>query len=535
MSTHARAILWAQWRSLRNFRPGSAAAARTLILIAGGLWYTVWLAIAALLGAGARAAPLGLLRAGLPWGLLVAFLYWQLAPVLTGTLGASLDLKKLLVYPVPEKDLFSIELLLRLTTGIEMILALTGLAVGLALNPAIPAWAPAGALALYMAFNLFVSTGTRSLLERLLAYKRIREALIVVVVICAGLPQLLAVTGLPPPLRRVLTAAPGALLPWTAAGQFALGDAAVPALTVLSGWILIAYVFGRRQFARTLAFDAVAAQAPNLSRPRRGARIASLYRIPSLLFPDPVAAVLEKELRSLIRSPRFRLVFLMGFSFGLLIWLPVFRRPGAPSGPAGAYPVLVSAYGVILLAEVVIWNVFGFDRSAAELYFTAPVRLGQVLAAKNLAAGFFVLLEVSAITAVCAVVGIALTAEVVFESYAATLILALYLTSAGNLTSVYFPRAVNPDHSWGRSGSSGKMAAILLVIFPVLTVPVLLAYLARYAFESNAAFYVVLAVAAAGGVCVYWVALESAVDAAAARTEALLGALREKAAPLAGE
>ena len=33
--------------------------------------------------------------------------------------------------------------------------------------------------------------------------------------------------------------------------------------------------------------------------------------------------MVEKELRTFARSARFRTVFIMGFSFGLLVWLPV--------------------------------------------------------------------------------------------------------------------------------------------------------------------------------------------------------------------
>ena len=43
-------------------------------------------------------------------------------------------------------------------------------------------------------------------------------------------------------------------------------------------------------------------------------------------------AQLEKELRFLSRAPRFRLVFMMGFSFGLLIWAPMAFGRATSSG-----------------------------------------------------------------------------------------------------------------------------------------------------------------------------------------------------------
>ena len=79
-----------------------------------------------------------------------------------------------------------------------------------------------------------------------------------------------------------------------------------------------------------------------------------------------------------------------------------------------------------------------------------------------------------------------------------TLVICLYLLAVGNLTSLNYPRAVNPERSWGRA-SRGKVALLLLLTYPLLGIPVLLAYAARFAFESQAAFYGVLAFSAACG------------------------------------
>ena len=69
-------------------------------------------------------------------------------------MGASLDLRKLLVYPIPNRALFTIEVILRISTAIEMMLILTGAAIGLLFNPAVPLWAPLW-LAVFVMFNLF--------------------------------------------------------------------------------------------------------------------------------------------------------------------------------------------------------------------------------------------------------------------------------------------------------------------------------------------------------------------------------------------
>ena len=77
-----------------------------------------------------------------------------------------------------------------------------------------------------------------------------------------------------------------------------------------------------------------------------------------------------------MRSPRFRLVFMMGFTFGLVgLAAAGFRRKRAdqPAGLEITMLTVVSVYSLLLLSEVCFWNSFGFDRSAAQIYFLAPV------------------------------------------------------------------------------------------------------------------------------------------------------------------
>src|SRR4029078_13715436 len=126
-----------------------------------------------------------------------------------------------------------------------------------------------------------------------------------------------------------------------------------------------------------LRFDMQAAQATNVSAAAHAANSwrSRLVRLPSLLLPDPVAAVVEKELRTLSRTPRFRLVFVMGFTFGLVVWLPLIfgRQPGHHSAATENYLALVCLYALALMGQVTYWNSFGFDRSAAQAYFSWPV------------------------------------------------------------------------------------------------------------------------------------------------------------------
>lgn len=533
MPSQLTAILWAQWRTFWNLRHGEGRAGRLLAPLLVLVWYGMWGGFA--LGAWFATSVLdpSRLSIGVPWGLMGIFLYWQLAPIMTTHMGVSIDVRKLLLYPIPTSRLFVIELLLSAVAGLEMLLVLAGGTLGLLENPAVPAWGPLIALPLFVAFNLFIAAGLRSLLERLLAYRHIREALVFLFVMAAALPQLLAYTGLRRGAWRFLAESPQPLWPWTAASRLALGERAPLLLALLAAWTALAYLFGAAQFRRGLRFDFAARAAAD--RPTEGTRkTGALYRLPGLFLPDPLAALVEKELRSLCRTPRFRLLFLMGFSFGVAIWWPLFRRSSGHGQAGGYYPVIISVYALILLAEPLIWNVFGFDRAAVQLYFSTPVPFSKVLAGKNLAGAIFIVLEITLVMLVCLLLRLPMSGLRILEAYLVTLVFGLYLGAAGNLSSLYYPRAVNPDHSWGRA-SGGKPALLLMVSFPLLGIPVLLAYGARYAFSSEAAFYGVLAFAAAAGAVFYGVSMASALTAAAGRKERLLAALAESAGPLVTE
>jgi ABC-2 type transport system permease protein len=61
-------------------------------------------------------------------------------PVLSASMGASLDLRKLLPYPIPHRKLFTVEVLLRLTTAVEMLILMAGGVAGLIANPGVGGW-----------------------------------------------------------------------------------------------------------------------------------------------------------------------------------------------------------------------------------------------------------------------------------------------------------------------------------------------------------------------------------------------------------
>ena len=110
MFTQAGVILWAQFRTLRNFYPRGNMLRMAVTIAMAAVWYGLWLigaiAVAVLL---ARTQDTERISVMLPRGLMLALLYWQLIPVLVFSTGATLDLKRLLAYPIPMRQLFGLE------------------------------------------------------------------------------------------------------------------------------------------------------------------------------------------------------------------------------------------------------------------------------------------------------------------------------------------------------------------------------------------------------------------------------------------
>jgi ABC-2 type transport system permease protein len=534
-----RAIVRAQLKGIYNkYSGGGVGAGRILYWIFSVLWYG---GIAVLAWAAATGIPAltsaDTLNTVLGFALLLAFVFWQAIPMALATTGLSLDLKRLLVYPIAPSRLFGIEVLLRVSTGPELLIVLSGVAVGLARSALTPVWAPLGLLP-FVAFNFLLSAGLRDLFTRLLAKRGVRELVVLGIVMISVLPQLV-INLLPPDTWKTYYSRYEPLMksipwPWQLTAELCSGVSFWKAGLLLAAWTAAAGWFGFAQFQRGLLWDADEARAKDrgLARGGSASRLEWLYRLPGRLLPDPLGGLVEKEFRCLTRAPRFRLVFFMGFTFGILLWVPVAFGPHqVPGGFSRNLLVWISLYAALLLGEVLFWNIFGFDRTAAQAYFVMPVTMATVLAAKNIAAAFFLLLEITIVTVVILALRLQISLQSIPECYAVTVVICLFMLAFGNIASTYYPRPVNPDDSW-RSSSSGKMQGLYMLAYPALMAPVGLAYLARYAFDTSTAFYAVLGSAFVIALMTYWVSFGTALEAADEKRESILAQLSRGREPI---
>lgn len=424
-----------------------------------------------------------------------------------------------------------IELLLRLASGSEMALVLVGGACGLIANRSYGGAAAVPRIALpvllFALFNVLAASGVRSVVERVLTRRKVREIAAVILAVVWGLPRVLFRSGVAKSWAGPAAALQHIGFPWSAAARTALGQSWI-GLLWLALWALCALAFARWQFERTLRYDELAMQATPLDgRPSIWTSLTErFYRLPGLFLRDPLAGIAEKELRSLARTPRFRLVFIMGFTFGLMVWFPtMISRHGGQSTPSVYFLPTVSLYALTLMGQVTYWNCFGFDRAATALYFVAPQSIRQTLLGKNIAALLFIYLEVLILTLVTAILRLVPDLAGVAEMLIVVGICALYMLAFGNLSSVNYPRALAPERATQGARGGARFQGLIFLLYPVTMLPVFLAYLARYAFDSQLAFVLVLAVAATIGGILYALAMESAVNTARQRRESILAEL----------
>jgi ABC-2 type transport system permease protein len=547
MNPQIRAIFWAQFGTIRNYLPRTSFGA-LLMAVLSVVWYGMFVFLAVLVARLLPLAAIAELRQYFPAALLGLLLFWQVFPVMTMTSGWSLELKKLLVYPIPLRTLFSVEVLLRLTTAPEAVILLLGAIAGLLLNRSLHGLWPL-TLLLFIPFNLFLALTFRDVMLRLFRKKRLREVMVAFFVLIAVTPQFLMRTSAGEHLKPYFFSVAGSIAtPWFEFSSLALGSRVPIAVVLATGWVVAIYYLSVRQFARAMTLDlststdttpsaqlaASAVAGPGSAAPAKvgaaGSLFETLVTLPTRFLRDPYAALMEKELRSLLRTPRFRVVLGMATLFSAIIFFPMTFGKGGSGFLARNYIAFINTYGMLILGEVLLWNFFGYDRRAAQLYYITPVRFAQVLRAKNLVAAIFIFFQTSVVLLVSLLMPVHFSGATIVGGIGISLITALYFMTVGNYSSVSSPRPVDPNQTFRRSAS--KTQFILLGAYLTLFIPIGLAYLAQWATGELWVFFAVLGFDLLLIACLYWISFESIVRRGEADREKIIDALSKGADPI---
>lgn len=541
-----RALLSLQRKAMANaFREHANRNGLGASILISTLWYGVWLSLAGICWVTPHYIGVADLEEALPGLLLFAMGYWQLSPIVTLSLGVSIDMRKLTYYPVPTPTLFVVECLLRIWTGIEIIVVLCGLFLGLITAGSAHPVLLAVAFVLFVTLNVFLSAGMRNLIERIFRKRLLREAVLVLLVTATVLPQMIffssqfrsfAQSAVKNQVEIPLWISPPGLA--SAVGQ---GQATLPDVLIFVAMILGSALFGYFFFAgtnRLAASETAADQAPRPAAQGAFDKVfGPLTALMLRVLPDPVGALTEKEIKYLWRSPRFRTPFFMGFTFAVIAWAPIVHQVKPPYGEwmRASAPAMISMYSFLLLGPALFLNRFGFDRAASRFYFWMPLEMNQLMLAKNLATVFFCYCELFLISAICAVIGMQVTARSVVEAVCIGAVSLLWLMAVGNQMSVREPVPSNPDRVSHSSAGNGLRGIVQFFAFPFALSPVFAALAYRFLGGSDLGFVSILGGAASSGVIAYYLSFWNASAYGRTHREAIVARLSSGQGPLAAE
>jgi ABC-2 type transport system permease protein len=500
----------------------------------------------------------------------LAFL-WQMIPVMLASFQEQFDLGILLRFPVR----FGSYVLLYLVFGLVDISTILGglCCVGIwfgiaAARPGLLSWATL-VLALFAAFNILLVRAVFAWIDRWLAQRKTREILGAVFMVGLLSMQLLnpalyqkrhsGRTGhqeqaeqiraakeryspylkkanavqkwLPPGLAA--QALREAVEQQPAQGLGALGVLGIYALLV--GGVLAVRLKAEYRGenlgsapAREKAASARTRAAAGLSYPagnpvdRAGGRIEGGMVGGS----GPIAAVMEKDVRSLLRT--LPLLYAIGAPLLLvLVFSGVFIKNGGPQGPVFALALPACMVYAQLGFTQVFYNNLGTEGAGIQLYFLSPTPIRTVLLAKNLLHSLLFGLVVL-MAGVLTTLRLGASDGAVIAATGAWLLFSLPCNlAAGNLFSLRMPYRVNPGRISRQRGSQANALLSLLVQLGILAVSASVFSLSWFLNDMWLAppIFVILAV---GALLVWMRVLKDADAIAFGRRDALMATLMKE-------
>jgi ABC-2 type transport system permease protein len=466
-----------------------------------------------------------------------ALLFWQLFPVMASAFTENVDSSNLLRFPLTFPSYFLIRIAygsLDPATAVGS-LWLAGMAIGIGV--ASPAYflLALPILLLFAVFNILLGQMIYTWVERWLARRRSREILGVVFLFVmisfqfigplarhygsTARPILSRVTSQVLPIERLLP--PGlaaASLARSLHGEYALALGAFAlecayALAVL--WLLNLRL--RAQYLGENLSEAVARTAG----PAGKRKIQLGWNIEGV--PGSVSAVVEKELRYLLRSGPMLFTLVMP-----LVILLIFRfTPGKSDSPGGifvhasdlAFPV-GAAYALLMLTNL-IYNSFGPDAAGVQFFFVSPVRFREILLGKNLAAAFVLAAEIALVWLGTCLMYPLPSWDAVLATVTGVFFALLLNLIGGNFLSVFTPKKIDFG-TFGRQRASNTTAFASLGIQAAVIGLCSLALLAARAYRHIWVAAIVFVILAAGATVAYFLVLDRMDAIVLKRREAMI-------------
>ena len=522
-------LIWLKWSLFRNSLHSSKAVVNRVATLLGML-VALALALLVALGLGVAAyaltsPELGLATfqakqargaPGLPSAefiffsiLALSYLLWATLPLSIGS-SRQFDPGNLLLYPISFRKLFAVDFLsevvsLQSVFAIPAILAL-GIGAGLAQANV------AGGLVIAMVavvFGIALSKWISSSVGSLIRKKRTRgETLLALIGVIAGLGGALFGQVAPVLFRHAESIS---ALRWTPPGAiayalthglrgghlagYALALVAVSAYTVIL--IAITYWLSRRAI---LGGGRRRRTREKSEEPGTGAYTG--WEIP--LMPPALSAVVEKELRYVMRNAQVRMMALMPLIL-IVVRTMNRRRFGQAGSGSSAFASEFFKYGeglmatggmlyVFLILAGLFCNQFAFEHGGMRTLTLSPVDRKTILLGKNIAVSTLALIFSAGLLLVNELVFRDLTLNALLFVALSFCIFVALMSVMGNAMSIRFPKRMKFGK---RLNASGVVGLLMIPMILGLALPPLAATAAGYVAQSLLVEYVTLAVLAA--------------------------------------
>lgn len=381
------------------------------------------------------------------------FLAWQFVPIFVTGFGAQADLGILLRFPLSYPAFVLLNLAYGLLEPVAVAalywLAMIFVGAAIAAPSALP-WVALG-LCAFAAVNLLLSRAVFAWLDRWLAQRRTREILGVVFFLL-----MMSLQFIQPAAERWGKGATKAVQ------RFAPAESVFPpgmAASVVEGarpggssraWLdlgglglvglALAWTLGARLRAQYRGENL--GEAPRQRTAAAPKAVHEGWKLGGL--SPPVAALLEKDLRYLLRNTAQYLMLAVPLILVLLLGLQKDKPHSFDALPAAGsaffFPMTVAYCALIVIGFAN--NALGYDGPGIAMLFAAPVRFRDVLLAKNLLHTLVFAFEALAVFVGGLLVGARFDPAVV----AVTLVAALFVLplnfAVGNLVSLHYPRQI---------------------------------------------------------------------------------------------
>jgi ABC-2 type transport system permease protein len=499
-----------RWHIFTNgLRSGQGALELGARTIGFALFAVLGLGLGVGMGAGAYAIASNQAWVFLPllfWGL---FVPWQVLPVMLASFQEQFDLGSLLRFPVSFGSFFLLYVVFGLSDVSSIVggCCCLGIWAGITIaQPGLFAWTALG-LAVFAVFNIFLVRSIFAWIDRWLAQRKTREILGAVFLVSVLSLQLLNPAlhqhRRPGPAGHADQAAEfsrqraefepwlrtaNAVQAWLPPGLAALAlrkvaahqaASALASLGVLGLYVLAAGgVLAVRLRAEYRGESLGVApgrqkesQGRNKTTPAKSSAVAgevrSGQRHGGWPLDGPIAAVMEKELRSLLRTLPF--LYAIGAPLVLVfVFSAMFHNtnPGHGHTFALALP-LAMAYALLGFTQL-IYNNLGAEGAGIQLLFLSPTPIRTVILAKNL---FHALLF--GLNALLAGILVSLRigppgATVVAATFAWLLFALMCNLAVGDVFSLTMAYRVNPGRMTRQRGSQANALLSLVVQLAVL-------------------------------------------------------------------